>query len=96
VYVQAHSPFSFFSDLLNAGDQLSSLDNADIKLNEFWERLPGNLEYAAPESAEIRDYLGSSVINTDSRLLTIGQTWTSLFPCRYSYVEGKGYTLASI
>jgi len=34
------------------------------------------------------------VIQDDSYLLTTGQTWASLFRCRYSYIEGKGYALS--
>ena len=26
--------------------------------------------------------------------ITIEQTWASLFNCRYTYIEGKGYTLS--
>jgi len=34
------------------------------------------------------------VIQDDSYLLTTRQTWASLFRCRYSYIEGKGYALS--
>ena len=36
------------------------------------------------------------VIQDASCVLTTGQTSASLFRCRYSYVEGKGYTLSRI
>jgi hypothetical protein len=32
--------------------------------------------------------------SANSYLLTTGQTWASLFHCRYSYIEGKGYVLS--
>jgi len=34
------------------------------------------------------------VIQDDSYLLTTGQTSASMFRCRYSYIEGKGYALS--
>jgi site-specific DNA recombinase len=49
---------------------------------------------ATPEGADIKGYLDSSSIKTDSCLPTIGQTWASLFYCRYSYSDAKGYTLS--
>jgi len=73
-----HSPSSYFFDLLNTCDHLSSLANAEVKLNELYDRLLDNLENTTPESAEIKGYLDSSVINTDSCLLTTGQTWGCL------------------
>ena len=63
------SPFSYSFDLLNTGDHLSSLANAEVNLNELYDRVLDNLENASPESAEIKGYLDSSVINTDSCLL---------------------------
>jgi len=46
---------------------------------------------ATPDGADIKGYLDSSVINPDSCVLTIAQTSASLFRCRYSYIEGRGY-----
>jgi hypothetical protein len=74
VNIRVHSPFSYFSDLPNAGDQLSSLDNAEANLKELHDRPLGSLEYAAPESAEMKAYLDPGVINTDCCLLVTGQT----------------------
>jgi site-specific DNA recombinase len=47
-----------------------------------------------PEGVGIKGYLDPSVIKSDSYVLTTAQTWASLFRCRYSYIEGKGYALA--
>ena len=49
---------------------------------------------ATPEGAYIKGYLRPEVIEGDSYVLTTGQTWASLFRCRYSYIEGKGYALS--
>jgi hypothetical protein len=80
-----HSPFSYFFDLLDTGDHLSSLANAEVNLNELRDRVPDNLENTTPESAEIKGYLDPSVINTDSCLLTIGQTCGYLLSDAYTY-----------
>ncbi len=42
---------------------------------------------ATPEGIDIKGYL-------QPKLLTTGQTSASMFNCRYSYVEGKGYALS--
>jgi len=60
--------------LLNTEDRLSSLADAEVKLNKLYDRLLDNLENTTPESAEVKGYLDPSVINTDSCLLTTGQT----------------------
>ena len=73
-----HSPFSCFFDSPNAGDHLAGLANAEVKLNEPYDRLLDNLENATTESAEIKGYLDPSAINTDSCLLTTGQAWGCL------------------
>jgi len=49
---------------------------------------------ATPEGADIKGYLKPDVIETDSYLLTTGRTWASLFRCRYTYIQGKGYALS--
>jgi site-specific DNA recombinase len=51
---------------------------------------------ATPEGADIKGYLDPSVVKDNSSLLTIGQTWASLFRCRYSYTEAKGYSLSKM
>jgi hypothetical protein len=46
-----NSPFSYSSDLQNAGDHLSSLANAEVNLNELHDRVLDNLENATPANA---------------------------------------------
>ena len=53
--------------------------------------------WSAPGMRVVFDDIASikpDVIQDDSYLLTTGQTWASLFRCRYSYIEGKGYALS--
>ena len=47
---------------------------------------------ATTEGADIKGFLDPSVLKTGSCLLTTGQTSASVFPCRYSYIHGSGYT----
>ena len=54
---------------------------------------------ALPESMAIQGVVPFDLGNTQpaeelQNLLTIEQTWASLFSCRYSYTEAKGYALS--
>jgi hypothetical protein len=49
---------------------------------------------ATTESVDIKDYLKPDMAKADSCVLTTEQTSASLFRCRYSYIEGRGYALS--
>jgi len=51
---------------------------------------------ATPYGVDIKGYIDPGVIKSDSCLLTTGRTWASLFNCRYTYIEGKGYALSRV
>ena len=51
---------------------------------------------ATPEGADIKGYLDSSVISGDSCVLLSEQSSGSLFRCRYSYIDEKGYKFAHV
>ena len=68
----------------------------------YWAKASLPLAYAvacveivckSSEKARIL-YNKPDVLEVDSYLLTTGRTWASLFRCRYSYIEGKGYALS--
>jgi hypothetical protein len=65
-------------------------------INEPWEKFP----LALQDENYIKSFLkecfeiNSDSVEYDSCLITTGQTWASLFRCRYSYIEEKGYALS--
>ena len=68
-------------------DKRAILDMLAIKVTAT----PGHIDIEGiiplePTSAQSSD--------SPSSLLTIGQTWASLFRCRYIYTEGRGYALS--
>ena len=78
------------------------------RLSQIYDRVLENLQHATPEikalaldALDIRVYAKvtnnveiQGVIPLDLALPTTVQTWASLFRCRYSYIEDKGYTLS--
>ena len=54
---------------------------------------------ATPERIDVHGIIPIEATPTQTpddslSLLTTGQTWASLFNCRYSYIEGRGYALS--
>jgi hypothetical protein len=96
--------FSFrFYGLLVSSSQAASQDFINEKYYEFEKQHPEismddivNPDIMLPEDSQFAKILNpvKKKLQLERDLVTTEQTSASLFRCRYSYVEGKGYALS--
>ena len=97
-------------------DRLSHIAGAEIKFNEFCQRVQQNLNNttiqgrrlalealdirvtASTQSVDIKGIIPVEfpTLHLSTDVTTTGQTSGSLFRCRYSYIDGKGYKFAHV
>lgn len=93
------------SDLVKIKENLSSLMNAKLRLDQLYEHVVESIQDCTPElkrlafdALDVKTYASTDHIEVRGviplELPTTEQTLASLFRCRYSYIDGRGYTLS--
>lgn len=104
----SHEDETKLNDLRKTRENIASLANARIKINELYERVLDNLQNATPEikalaldaldvkviSRNLDDLEIQGVIPLELASPTTARTSASLFRCRYIYTNDNGYALS--